>query len=153
MIARPQSHYLKKGFTLVEIMVVVVIIGILATFLIPATNKSNEKTHSTTLLNDLNKYSDAFEFYNTEHGQWPPNAGFNQIPVGMEDYLPGNYTNSSGPPGTGYMWKGNKATLRLKKPIATVAIMLEIDKKIDDGDLSTGRLQKKGSKDYELILE
>ncbi len=72
MIIQSHSLSLEKGFTLVEIMVVVVIIGILATFLIPATNKSNEETQSTVLINDIDEYTNAFEFYNTEHGQWPP---------------------------------------------------------------------------------
>lgn len=152
MTARTQCHYLEKGFTLVEIMVVVVIIGILATFLIPATNKSNEKTHSTVLVNDIEEYVNAFDFYNTDHGQWPPNAGLNQIPAGMEDYLPGKYTASIGP-GSGYIWLGSKATLRLQKPNANLSVMIEMDEKLDDGDLSSGRFQKKGAMNYELVLE
>jgi len=152
MNARTQFHNLVKGFTLVEIMVVVVIIGILATFLIPATNKSNEKTHSTVLVNDIVEYTNAFEFYNTENGQWPPNAGLNQIPTGMEDYLPGKYTASIGP-GSGFIWLGSKATLRLQKPNANLSVMVEMDKKLDDGDLSSGRFQKKGAMNYERIME
>jgi len=152
MIARSQSLSLEKGFTLVEIMVVVVIIGILATFLIPATNKANEKTHSTVEVNDLVEYSNAFEFYYTENSQWPPNAGLNQIPTGMEAYLPANYTASTGP-GAGYIWQGNKATLKVQKPNSSLAVMVQIDEQLDDGNLSTGRFQKKGAKNYELVFE
>ena len=152
MNARTQCHNLEKGFTLVEIMVVVVIIGILASLLIPATNKSSEKTYSTVLVNDIEEYVNAFEFYNTENGEWPPNAGLNQIPTGLEDYLPGKYTASSGP-GSGYRWQGNKGTLVLQKPNANLAVMIAMDEKIDDGDLSTGRLQKKGAQNYELDLD
>ena len=36
-----------------------------------------------------------FELYNTEFGDWPPTAGLNQIPLGMEDFLPANYTTSA----------------------------------------------------------
>ncbi len=152
MIVQSQSLTLEKGFTLVEIMVVVVIIGILATFLIPATNKANEKTHSTVLVNDIEEYVNAFEFYYTENGDWPPNAGLNQIPTGMEDYLPGKYTASTGP-GAGYIWQGNKATLKVQKPNSSLAVMVQIDERLDDGDLSSGRFQKKGAKNYELVLE
>ena len=152
MIAQSQNLYLEKGFTLVEIMIVVVIIGILATFLIPATNKANKKTPSTVVVNDLVEYHNAFEFYYTENSQWPPNAGLNQIPTGMENYLPSNYTASTGP-GAGFIWQGNKATLKVQKPNASLAVMVQIDEKLDDGDLSTGQFQKKGAKNYEFIFE
>ncbi len=152
MIIQSHSLSLEKGFTLVEIMVVVVIIRILATFLIPATNKSNEETQSTVLINDIDEYTNAFEFYNTEHGQWPPTAGLNQIPAGMEGYLPGKYTAGGGQ-GSGYIWLKSKATLRLQKPNANLAVMIEMDEHIDDGDLSSGRFQKKGAMNYELALE
>ena len=142
----------ERGFTIVEIMVVVVIIGILAALLIPATNKANEKSYSTVFVNNLIKYSDAFELYSAENGVWPPNAGLNKIPVGMEDYLPGNYTNSAGP-GSGYIWQGNKATLRLLKPNASLEVMLQIDERLDDGDLSTGRFQKKGAMNYDFKMD
>lgn len=53
----------KKGFTLVEIMIVVVIIGLLAAMAIPAFNKVRESAREKAVLNNLRQIASAAQQY------------------------------------------------------------------------------------------
>jgi len=58
----------KKGFTLVEIMIVVVIIGLLAAMAIPAFQKVRETSQEKAITNNLRQLASAADQYFLEHG-------------------------------------------------------------------------------------
>ncbi|MCC5838940.1 MAG: prepilin-type N-terminal cleavage/methylation domain-containing protein [Opitutales bacterium] len=58
----------KKGFTLVEIMIVVVIIGLLAAMAIPAFQKVRENSIRGTMRNDARQLASAAQQYMLEQG-------------------------------------------------------------------------------------
>lgn len=58
----------KKGFTLVEIMIVVVIIGLLAAMAIPAFNKVREQSREKAIINNLRQVASAGQQYLLEEG-------------------------------------------------------------------------------------
>ncbi len=58
----------KKGFTLVEIMIVVVIIGLLAAMAIPAFQKVRASSQEKAIVNNLRQLSSAAQQYFLEYG-------------------------------------------------------------------------------------
>lgn len=59
---------LNKGFTLVEIMIVVVIIGLLAGMAIPAFKKVRQQTRETAIINNLRQIASGGQQYLLENG-------------------------------------------------------------------------------------
>ena len=57
-----------RGFTLVEIMIVVVIIGLLAMMAIPAFNKVRQNSQDKTVMNNVRQLSSAADQYFLENG-------------------------------------------------------------------------------------
>lgn len=58
----------KKGFTLVEIMIVVVIIGLLAAMAIPAFQKVRSTSQQKAVLNNLRQFASAAQQYMLDEG-------------------------------------------------------------------------------------
>ena len=58
-----------KAFTLIEIMIVVVIIGLLAVMAIPAFNKVRADARAKTILNNLRQVASAGQQYMLDKGQ------------------------------------------------------------------------------------
>jgi prepilin-type N-terminal cleavage/methylation domain-containing protein len=140
------------AFTLVEIMVVVVIIGLLAAMAIPAFQRSRERSLAARITNDFRQYDSAFQRFSMENGQPPaaPAAG-GTIPAGMAGYLPAAYTQGSVMGGS-YVWSGPSAYVVLVNSTATDAIMQQVDAALDDGVLTTGDFIKIGGTAYGMHI-
>ncbi len=64
----------KRGFTLVEILIVVVILGILAAIVIPQFTQASTEAKENSLCSDLQTLRSQIELYKCQHNDNAPNA-------------------------------------------------------------------------------
>jgi general secretion pathway protein G len=64
-----------QGFTLIELMIVVSIIGILATIAVPSYQSSVIKARETVLRQDLFTLRDLLDQHRADQGKYPPSLG------------------------------------------------------------------------------
>jgi general secretion pathway protein G len=87
----------KKGFTLVEILIVVVILGILAAVVIPQFTEASTEAKTSSLCTDLQTMRSQIELYKVQHNDALPGDGT----ASFTDALTGQ-TNVAGAAGTDY---------------------------------------------------
>jgi prepilin-type N-terminal cleavage/methylation domain-containing protein len=146
-----------RGFTLVEIMVTVVIIGLLAAVAIPAIEHVKHRSRNSQFVNDLRIFTQAFETYAMKTGTWPPETGPGILPNGMSGELrDANWTSRNS---LGGLWDWDYKQYGYTAAIATVQVtvddaqMREIDLMIDDGNLATGNFVMTAPGRYSYILQ
>lgn len=136
----------RKGFTLVETMVGVTIIGILASLSIPAFQNVRDKSNASALANNFRIYGQAFETYSLLEGKWPGDVTPSVVPSELEGQLPRFTEVVVG--GNRWDWdhnaRGVTAGVALRGGSLDTELMMQIDSVLDDGDLSTGRMQSFG---------
>jgi prepilin-type N-terminal cleavage/methylation domain-containing protein len=142
-----------RAFTLVEIMIVVVIIGLLAAIAIPAFQRVREKAKLSRMANDLRVFAQAFDTYLLEQGAWPADAAPGVIPTELVGRLPNTFAQPT-PLGGLYEWDNEVGlkSITLYNLTATVAQVTKLDAMIDDGNASTGNFQYNGS-EWHFLLE
>lgn len=132
----------KAGFTLVEIMVVVVIIGLLAALAIPAMQRVRERSRASRYANDFRQFEASFQRFALETGGFPTTAALGgAIPTGMTGYLPAAYSVVA-PMGGSFGWSGPSDYIIVRGGKETDSVMQKVDELLDDGDLTTGEFIK-----------
>lgn len=141
---------IRKGFTLVELVVYIAIVAIMAISLLRALNQSEKAklvsvAKTARLLNDI-----ACTVYETT-GSWPADVFNSNIPPEMQPYLSNNVFDEDTPLNGRWDWNGpttnvgNLIGISLRFSPAASAnnqLLLKLDNLIDDGDLHTGSCQK-----------
>lgn len=80
----------QRGFTLIEVMLVVAIIGLLAALAIPLFDRAITKSRRTSLAADAHDLYTALMRYHADHGAFPPEGGFDTqtlSPVSDQGYF------------------------------------------------------------------
>jgi prepilin-type N-terminal cleavage/methylation domain-containing protein len=154
-----------RAYTLVEVMVVVVIIGLLAAAGIPTYRHITMRAKVTALENDLRQFSTAIQTYTTQNGHWPADGDPQVVPPELVNSLPATFSSLS-PIGGVYKWNYDvsadgitaKAALIVQTAVGSpvsddVELLTMLDKQMDDGDLTTGNIQTGSTNSLVFIIE
>lgn len=148
------------GFTLVEILIVVLILGILAAIVIPAFASATDDSRKSAFVQDLRTFEQALERYRIDHDTFPPDGGSGAVPAGLEPYVTvgkwqagtpiggvwDNETDDIVASGMGVHFNGTGLT-------RDAAYMQSIDFTLDDGDTATGSFRQFGDRYYRVLRE
>lgn len=164
-VNRGLRHLGQRGFSLLELSVVVFIVSVVAALAIPALKKVQFSSRAATVSNDLRVFSAALQQYVQEKGEWPGGGGEPGVfPVGMEGYLRESNWSRPTPIGGRYTWAPNslhqgeryRAAIVISTANGSTVTedrnqLLELDRKIDDGNLDTGNLRL-GFRNYPVFV-
>ena len=135
----------RKGFTLVELVVVVMILGILAGIAAPRLIGTGSDAEMASLMTEVKVLFDAIELFTANNGSPPLDTYPGVCPPELEPYLDGTAFTRNRPLG-GY-WdynvdpSGTRVNLEIYRPTVSTTMLSEIDNRWDDGNADTGWIQ------------
>ena len=148
---------LKQGFTLVEIMIVVVIIGILAALAVPAFRYARIKTGGSAFMNDSRIFANAVQTYTFENGNYPADTSTGAFPPELTNYVAPSRWGVR--PGIGGSWDietgsyGITCAVGVHQFDVSPEEIAKLDKLYDDGNVATGRYRLLAADRYYYIIE
>lgn len=102
----------QRGFTLVEILIVIVIIGIIASITVFAYNGITERAWAAKRLADIDQVRKALELYHQDYGYYPANGSDNwggalnsvQVTTALQPYMKNVPSEPSGDASKAYQY-------------------------------------------------
>jgi len=136
------------GFSLIELVIVVMIIGVLGAIALPRLSRAATSADHTAVAETLLRPGEAFTLYYAKNGSWPKDVTPGLVPAEMADYLHERDMDGS-PLGGRYDWQEWESIGHGPGGVHVSIINVkdwsaakEVDKLIDDGNLKTGSVIK-----------
>ncbi len=172
-----EVKYGSKGFTLMELMIVIAIIGILAAIAIPNYMRYRKKAAISEIAANLKNFKTGFIAFAVENEWYPDDCHTDNGPYGlpdqldgvpitdMEDYIMVDEWSTPTYLGGRYNWEGPDTYwptypdgngyfgISIDGATASQKDLRFLDGLLDDGDLSTGEFRLTPNSRYTYIFE
>jgi len=147
----------RKAFTLVEILIVVVILGILAAIVIPRYSDASEQSAQVAFAMTLDEFVKIADIHNQIAGAYPAEAAAGVMPAAYgENIRSGEWAAETPIGGHWDIMSGGTVTFAVGVVFDTAPtdeFMAKIDNILDDGNLAAGSFQKLSATEFYSILE
>ncbi|MEE8153390.1 MAG: type II secretion system protein [Phycisphaerales bacterium] len=155
-----QNRVYRQGFTLIEILIVLVIVGILASIVIAQfRDASDDAVRSAFLINGKTFVESAMRFQ-LDTGQFLEDSGSGFLPAGFEQYIQPEKWIGGTP--IGGVWDAELNSFGITSALGVHfngtgatredAYMAQLDAAVDDGDLATGSFRQIAGDRYYFII-
>lgn len=151
----------RRAFTLIEILIVVVILGVLAAIVLPQFVGVTGDVERGTFVADIRIFVNAAERYRLDTGEYLEDSSSGDCPAGLEAYIEEAKWESVTP--IGGVWDAELDSFGIRSALGVHfngegetrddAYMLLIDDAFDDGDLATGVFRKLAGDRYYFVIE
>jgi prepilin-type N-terminal cleavage/methylation domain-containing protein len=110
-----KSSYKQRGFTIVELLIVIVVIAILAAITIVAYNGIQTRASNASRVSEFNQWLKVYELYKVQNGTYPtmPVGGY-CLGTGFPDGKCRDYTQDPAQPGSNALSEANSDPLITK---------------------------------------
>ena len=149
----------RDGFTLVEILIVVVILGILAAIVVPQFASAADSAREGSCATTLNNLASAVEVYRARNNAWPPDTSTGTWENALDGLIREEEFEATTPIGGNWDIEINENGIVAAVGIhfggsapSSTAGLIEIDRILDDGDLSTGSFREIRSNGWYLVI-
>lgn len=102
-----------KGFTLVELLIVIIIIGILAGMMMLSTGAATDKAEATKIVSDMRNVKAAAIMYYADYNAWPTST---DAAASVDKYLDSELLSKTG---TKFSIKGDQTACRVEYDISS----------------------------------
>ena len=170
MITAKTAKLGSGGFTLVELMIVIAIIGILAAIAVPNFMQYRKKAEIAEIATNIKHFETGFIAYALDEDDYPDDCHTDNGPYGLpntliEAYILVNVWSETTALGGRYNWEGpdqywptypdgnGYIGISIDQGTAPDKDFSTLDSMLDDGNLGTGKFQKTTNGRYTYMIE